>query len=297
MASFSKMGVWPTGYFRSYSAWLLRNRREVASRISVINAEISRIGLVTVSYQLEEPDGDGNIKATEHKIGFAVTKNTSLERLVQAYVAQGGNPMDISPFLMPDATEVLEVKEDGTFVVAESYPYGGVIAPRSTNYNEPTPKEGETTGYEQDQGGMPRHSGYAPARQGGRVDRGSYDSDTVVRYMHQMRSWANQAIKERVQDMEARIIKLCDLREQLTKERDEVLMQAFGGALTGVATFDETRFTPSLRVQCLVQDMYETLYQTDEDGLLTGFTPRKDLAFLRFTFEDTANEIVQDSKG
>ena len=296
MASFTKMGVWPAGYFRSYSSWLLRNRREVSARIATINAEVIRIGHVTVSYRTEK-DADGNIKATEDRTGFTVTRNSSLERLIRAYIANGGNPMDISPFLHPDSTEVLDEREDGAFIVSEKYPYGGVIAPRSVDTNDPVPKKGETTGYDQSRGGMPRHSGYAPARQGGRVDRGAYDSNTVVRYMHQMRAWANQTIKERLQDIEWRIIKLCDLREQLERERDDVLMQAFGGALVGVASFDEDRFTPSLRVQNLVQDMYEVLYEKDADGSVRGFKPRQDIAFLRFSFDDTGSEILRDSRG
>ena len=296
MASFAKMGVWPVGYFRSYSSWLLRNRREVAARIATINAEVIRIGMVTVSYQTEK-DAEGNIRATEDRAGFTVTKNSSLERLIRAYVAQGGNPTDISPFLHPDATEVIEEKEDGTFIVSEKDPYGGIIAPRSVDTNDPVPKQGERTGYEQGSGGMPRHSGYAPARQGGRIDRGAYDSNTIVRYMHQMRAWANQTIKERVQDIEWRIIKLCDLREQLERERDDVLMQAFGGALIGLSTFDEDRFTPSFRVQSMVQDMYEVLYEKDADGFVSNFKARQDLSFLRFTFEDTGSETMRDSKG
>jgi len=296
MASFSKMGVWPVGYFRSYSSWLLRNRREVAARIATINAETARIGQVIVTYRRTK-DAEGNTKATEERVGFNVTKNSSLERLLRAYVAGGGNPMDISPFMYPDGTEVLEEKDDGTLIVSERYPYGGIIAPRSVDTNDPVPKAGERTGYEQFYGGMPRHSGYAPARQGGRLDRGIYDSNTVVRSMHQMRSWANQTIRERLQDIEWRIIKLCDLREQLDRERDDVLMQAFGGALTGVSSFDEERFTPSLRVQNLIQDMYEILYEKDEDGLVSSFTPRQDLAFLRFTFDDTGDEMLRDSMG
>jgi hypothetical protein len=43
--SFSKLGgPWPVGYYRATSSWLLRNRKGLAARIGVINAEINRIG-------------------------------------------------------------------------------------------------------------------------------------------------------------------------------------------------------------------------------------------------------------
>jgi len=290
MATFSRMGAFPVGYFRAFSSWLLRNRVEVSPRIAVINAELVRIGSVTVTYATKE-DADGSTRATEDRKGFSVTRNSSLERLCRAYVVNGGNPYDISSFMYPDATEIISENEDGSFVVVESYPYGGVVAPRSAEYNEPIPVEGKATGYEQYKGGMPRHSGYYAARQGGRTDRGSYDSNTVVRYMHQMRSWVNQTIKQRLQDIEWRIIKLCDLREQLLKERDEVLMQAFGGALQGVATFDDERFTSSLRVQNLIQDMDELLYDVDEDGAVQGYSPGGMSGFHPFTFDDVSSEV------
>lgn len=291
MASFSKMAVFPVGYFRATSSWLLRNRRSVAARIRAINAELERIGFVTVTYRTEEKDG--SIWATEDRTGFAVTKNSSLERLCRAYIANGGNPLDISPFLHPDGTEVISENPDGTANVKETYPYGGIIAPISANPNEPLPKEGSTTGFESDRGGFIRSDGYDPGRQGGRKSRGDYDSDTIVRYLYQIRSWADQDIKERVQDIEARIIKLCDLQEQLLTERDEVLVQAFGGdnVLSGVGPLDEDRFPGELRVQALIQDMYVMLYRTDEDGAVGSFRGNDNIGFLKFTFDDKPSEL------
>jgi hypothetical protein len=114
--------------------------------------------------------------------------------------------------------------------------------------------------------------------------------------MHQIRSWANQDIKERLLDIEWRIIKLCDLREQLEKERDEVLVQAFGGVLTGVGSLDETRFDPSLRMQGLVQDLYSTLYVA-QDTVDQSFRANDNVGFLQFTFDDVPSESLRDSLG
>jgi len=294
MASFSKMAVFPVGYFRGFSSWLLRNRRSVAARIRAINAELGRIGFITVTYRTEEKEG--STLATEDRTGFSVTKNSSLERLVRAYIANGGNPLDISPFMHPDGTTVnADLDNNGEIDVTEQYPHDGIIAPISTNPNEPLPKEGSTTGFESDRGGFARSDDYYPGRQGGRKSRGDFDSNTVVRTMHKIRGWANQDIKERLQEIEARIIKLCDLREQLIVERDEVLIQAFGGTnvLAGVGPLDDARFPGELRVQTLIQDMYGLLYQSEPDGTVRAYSGKDDLGFLKFTFPDKTSEYTR----
>jgi len=290
MASFQKLGVWPVGYFRAFSSWLLRERRSISARVSAINAEIERIGFITMYYASVTEEGKTTL--TEQRVGFGVTAGSSLERLCQAYVVQGGNPFDISPFMYPDSTEVLEANAVGNASKSvERYPHGGVIAPKSVEYNNPSPKTGENSGFGEYQGGYLNTDRYYADRMGGRMSRGAFDSDTIVRYMHSMRRWVNQAIKERVQDIEWRIIKLCDLREQLLKERDETLVAAFGGALSGVADFNKSRFSVDLQMQNLVQDMYERLYDTERDGTVRSFSATHPVAFLNFTFEDKPSEI------
>lgn len=290
MASFQKLAVWPVGYFRAYSSWLLRNRRTISARITAINAEITRIGFITVYYASNTVDGKTTL--TEQRVGFGVTEGSSLERLCRAYVAQGGNPLDISPFMYPDSTQVLEADARGNATQSvQRYPHGGVVAPKSVEYNDPQPKEGTNSGFGEYQGGYLNTDRYYPARMGGRMSRGAFDSNTIVRYMHTMRRWANQEIKERVQDIEWRIIKLCDLREQLLHERDEALVAAFGGALTGVGEFDEDRFNRDLQVQNLVQDMYQQLYDVESDGTVRAFKAAPRVAFLNFTFDDEPSEI------
>ena len=293
MASFSKMAVWPVGYFRAYSSWLLRNRRAVAGRLKAIEAELARIGDITVIYRTEEKDG--NTVATEERVGFGVTKNSSLERLVRAYIANGGNPLDISPFLKPNSREVIPEDGDVAAKTKDIYPFGGLMAPMSANPDEPLPIAGKDTGYGANRGGFMPSDGYDPGRQGGKVNRGSWDSDLFVRYMHQMRSWANQDIKERVQEIEARILKLCDLHEQLEKERDYVLKQAFGGALSGGLSkpLDENLFDGGLRVQVIVQDFYNLLYETDETGKVTAYKANDNAKLLPFTFEDAPSEVTR----
>jgi hypothetical protein len=289
MASFDKLGVWPVGYFRAYSSWLLRTRKEVSARIAMINTEIERIGFVTVYYADAEQTVDGQRKKTEVRTGISVTPNSNLCRLLQAYIANGGNPLDISPFSYPDSVQVLETDAEGNPTsVIERYPHAGVMAPMSANPTDPIQGPGES-GYSAYPGGFIRGDRYFPARQGGRMSPGSFPRDSVVQTMQQIRGWANQEIKERLQDIEWRIVKQCDLREQLVKERDEVLVQAFGGVLAGVGSLDEERFDPTLRVQNLVQDMYALLYPMDGDTV-QSFSPEEANAFLVFTFPDLPSE-------
>lgn len=290
MASFAKLSVWPVGYFRAYSSWLLQARRELSARLSVLNAEIERIGFIKVYYRMVETPNGGR-QVTEERVGVSVTENSNVERLLRAYIAQGGNPFDISPFQMPDYQEIVDISENGNPIVGDTYPHGGVVAPKSVNANSPA---GETngTGFGSYQGGFLETDHYYPARQGGRIDIRDL---TIARTMNHIRAWSNQEIKERLQDIEWRIIKQMDLREQLMKERDEVLMQAFGGVSTALPIFDEDRFDPNLRVQVAVSDMYSLLYEM-EGETVRSFSPNNSVGFMDFTFPDAVSEI-RDSLG
>lgn len=263
MSSFSKLSAFPAGYFRASNSWLLRNRKEISKRTAVIQAEIERIGTVTVTYDTQTVNG--SVRRTENRTGFSVTPNSSLGKLVRAYITQGGNPNDISPFMHPDTTQIIDFDANGNPITQEQYPYGGVAAPMSASPDEPVPQAGQS-GFTAFPGGYVRLNAYLPARQGGRQDPGGVDHDALVSSMHHMRNWAKQDIDERLRRLEWQIIKLCDLREQLIQERDEVLVQAFGGAQSGVGAFDPDRFNPAMQVQNLTQDMYDLIYPKDGDG-------------------------------
>jgi hypothetical protein len=305
--TFDKTSTWPIGYFRACTSWLLNNRRDIPKRISVINAELKRIGTITVTYRTVQQEG--NTIATEERTGLAVTHGSSLGRLVQAYIAQGGNPLDISSFAYTTGTYVPEVDLDGNATVQEKYPHGGVVAPISVNYNDPVPtpvdkdnpqaSDDKDTGFGTYQGGYLRTDRYYPARQGGKMSRGGTDANIVTKTFNQIRSWANQDIKERLQDIEWRIIKLCDLSEQLTKERDEILVQALGGGSTDtVDKLDPERFNPGLQIQVLIQDMNKILFDVDEKGAVPSYgQPNENLNYLGFTFEDVPSEATRDAMG
>ena len=296
MSSFTKMAAFPVGYFRATSQWLLRERRDVVSRVGVISAEMTRIGFVKMYYRVID-DGD-NVITTEQRLGFSVTKNSNLSRLMQAYIATGGNPFNVSGFLHPDET-TWEEGADLEGVRKQRYPHGGVVAPKSVDYNNPLPETGtdvdgesivEKSGYEGYEGGYIESAGYMPGRMGGRIDRGAWDSNTIVRLMHDTRRWNNQAIKRRLHDMEARIIKQSDCWEQLRKERDEVLIEAFGGTLLGFPTLDEAMHDPKRLCQALIADMYSLLFKTDESGVPESFAPNDQIGYLFFAVKDAPED-------
>jgi len=283
MSSFDKMVTWPIGYYRSTTSWLLRNRKEIGARISTIRAEIERIGIVSVGYEASTSE-DG--EKTETRSSISVTSDSNVGRLMQAYVANGGNPFDISPFMYPQ----------------DSFPHGGVVFPQSVDDHEdhlPVMIEDGTvdSGYGASQGGWLKTDRYYAPRQGGKMDQGAYDSDTIVTGMHQVRKWANQEIKERLQDMEWRIMKQCDLREQLTHEADDILIEAFGGVLSGVDEPDDGRFDSNLLVQNVIQEMYQLIYQTGESGLVSSFAPNPLVPLYGFTFKNVESEMNRFEMG
>jgi hypothetical protein len=272
------MAEWPVGYFRSYSGWLLRHRRTVPARVSTLNAEIQRIGFIKVDYRTVNTT-DGDIKS-EDKMGFSVTAGSSLEKLLQAYIANGGNPLSISGFMHPQSTSI-DVDGNGEGTKSEQYPNSGVVFPLSGDPNDPLSSDTDT-GYGASQAGMLDTYRYYPARQGTRLSPGAYDHGSVVKSMHHMRAWANQDIKE-MNDMESRIIKLCDLREQLIQERDVILVQAFGGVLPGVQDLKNDQFDSNLLVQNIYQDMANLVFKAAPSGV-TLLPTHKDDEFLPFTF-------------
>jgi hypothetical protein len=303
VSSFTRMSQFPVGYFRSTCSWLLRHRRTVARRIHTLNAEVDRIGFVTVTYVTKQ-EGD-NIKATEIRQSISVTPGSTLEKLVMAYMANGGNPFDISPFAMPDYTRVIGIDAEGEPVTAQRYFEGGVLAPRSASYDEPTPQIGEDeegnqvveeTGFGAYPGGMPRSARANAPRMGGRMDPSHARWGEIVSTMDHVRNWANQDIRQILTDIEWRIIKQMDLREQLEHERDDVLQQAFGAVLDDL-TFDERSMNPDLGMSSVVQAMNEMLFFTTDAGKVYSYDMYPPAGDLGCVFPTDISEANRDAKG
>lgn len=268
---FGWLGTFRQGQWQAYRTFVLNERRDVGRRMAVIQAELARIGEVTVEFGTQE---DGTV--TEERVGFSVTEGSSLEKLLRAYIAQGGNPFDISLFLTPDSTFLTNEDDDDSEV--QTQPYGGVIYPKSGTY-------GVGTTYE---GGFLVVKKYWPARTGGQRE---LQDSTVAAAVDLSRRWVNQTIAERVHDLEARIIKLCDLREQLLQELDALTM-AVGGTAGDIPKLDEDFYSPDLGVAKIVAAIDSIFYETtngvpdfstineevmqDYQSLLTDISPDED---------------------
>lgn len=271
--SFGWTGFFRQGAYRAFRTFILNQRRDVVARLTTINAELARIGEIQIVYEVSATDPN---RVTERRIGFNVTPNTSIEHLVRAYIAQGGNVMDISMFLTPDSVVVAEEPEspitqpDGTGAETtpsssfrDTQPYGGIASSQSTD-----PLAGGLyTG-----GWLPMWR-YPPRRFGNTVSYTAASAD-MTRTVHAARGWVTQEIKTLRNDLEARIIKLMDLREQLKKERDELLPTAVGGCIPDLHWSAE-EFSTSHNVATIV-DQFDAVFYPEvlPDGSRDFTRPR-----------------------
>lgn len=250
--SFGFLGLFREGAWQSFRSFVLQQRRDVPKRVRAINAELERIGFVRVSYARSDPNNPSS-PATEERTRFFVQEGTSLGRLFQAYVALGGNPFDISMFMYPDSliqTDTDSTSGDQSPILSNEYPYGGMTWPVSS---EPG-RGGTYTG-----GWLPLWR-YPPRRTGSRATLAT-EMSNVAFSMDRARSWVQQEIGER-HKLEAQILKLCDLAEQLTRERDEIIPQAVGGTVSTIP-FDGT---DSHHVVSIVSDYDAVFYAAAANG-------------------------------
>ena len=248
--AFGWLGTFRQGSWQAYRRFILEERRDVSARLAVIDAELTRIGKVTTFYR-KSTDAEGKTTVSEERVGFAVDPASSLGKLMQVYVAMGGNPFDISLFLKPDAAVLLDSTDDENLQGADVQPHGGVVSPQSASY---------TSGGVY-QGGWATIKKYIPARTGGRTYIADSTDATLV---DQSRRWASQEIRFKRNDLEARIIKLCDLREQLQEEQDRITW-AVAGVVPDVPVVDGDQFTPELTTANIVATIDGLFYET-EDG-------------------------------
>lgn len=262
--SFGWTGFAREGAYREFRTFVLNERRDVLARLRAINAELVRIGEIRVLYGRSD-EGDPDSPMTERRIGLEVAPNTSLERLLQAYIAMGGNPFSISMFLIPDSFRIVSTTtaEDGTETVElrESQPYGGILSPRTA---DPV-QSGLYTG-----GWLPLWR-YPPRKFGSNVTYVS-ESAEMTTTIHAAREWVTKEIRTKRNDLEARILKLCDLREQLLKERDEILPTAVGGVISDLPYGED--FAISFNVSSIVNSIDQILYPLNDEGQYNFSTPR-----------------------
>ena len=274
---FGWLGTFRNGQWNSYRSFVLRERADVSARLSVIQAELERIGSVYVSYRMST---DGSGTCTEERTGFAVSENSSLEKLIRAYTVAGGNPFDISLFLVPDS--VILVDDDDPSTAVQTQPYGGVVAPKT---GDPAIN---ATFYE---GGYLHITKYAPARTDGKNIHDSNAAASIIR----SRMWVNQVIDERIHSLESRIIKLCDLREQLLQER-ELIESTLWGTVDGIAVPDAEVYDINQSLSVIVAAIDAIFYITDADGYVLQVLNEEKLAgnpnLMTDILPDEANTIL-----
>ena len=210
--AFSWLGMFGAHDYMHLRQFLLEELRSVSSRAIQIDAEVTRIGRANIVW-----DTDENGNATETRIGFVVgpSINTTLGKLMRAYVAQGGNPFDICMYLNPEKGVNFTANEDGSIKYLQ--PYGGLITVKT--------RENTKAGF--DAGGELIYPNNPRLRIGKAVAQDR--AEPVASQIASARGWANQAIREKRSDLEWQIVKMLDLSEQLVTERRQVLGQAVEG--------------------------------------------------------------------
>jgi hypothetical protein len=248
------------GSWLEFRRFVLLQRQNVSTRIEYINKELERIGSVRVLF---ETVGEGeDRRVTEKRVGLEVDASSSLGKLIKAYVAQGGNPFDISMFLQPDSYDWVEreggeaasedialVNGDGqpfNFYKQYNQPYGGVLAPRTAGPSES--EQIDTAGW------LPIWK-YEPRKLGSRNQSIYPRADEIGGVIYHARKWVTQEIAHLRNNIEAKIIKLCDLREQLMLERDDILFNALSGTVAGLQPFNPNNQLEELHLSHIVTNI------------------------------------------
>ena len=277
---FNYLGTMRAAQWQAFRNWTLNERKALTARTRVIDAELRRIGRITVVYdrvtQVVQTASGAEREVTtvnEKRTGFIVSAGSTLEKLVQAYVAVGGNPMSISMWLQPDEvqwTTTMDPVDDPEKNRNEAFndnnvtssppdqPYYGVIAPRSSDTYGP--RSGSR--YE---GGLPTFI-RDPQTLAGRYFSESDASTKIQTRTDYMRRWVQQSISE-LANLEHRIMKVMDLREQLQKERNDIVQQAVGGSVEDYPIApDQSRFARILHITSSVTAMDRVFYNLNEQG-------------------------------
>ena len=260
------------GQWLEFRRFVLLQRQNVPQRINYINKELQRIGNVRILY---ETIGEGeNRKVTEKRVGLELEANSSLGKLMKAYIAQGGNPFDISMFLVPDSYDWVEREEgeqnsnedenltdsEGRSVniyKKQTMPYGGVLSPRTATVEES--EQLDTAGW------LPLWK-YEPRRLGDRNQSIYPKADEIGGVIYHARKWVTQEIAHLRNNIEARIIKLCDLREQLLLERDDILFNALSGTIAGLKPYNPDEQLEELHLSHIVTNIDLNYFEARDLG-------------------------------
>ena len=285
--SFGWLGSFRQTQWREFRSFALKERKSANARLAVLDADIQRIGEITMFYARRSSlvDSRGELSVadavTEVRTGFSVSPGSSLEKLLIAYIVLGGNPGDISLFLKPDRVEFqseidpsedpnvdpsVQINDIAVPDVNNEQPHFGMIAPESDNRGIGGA----------DRGGWLEWGRYPFARIGRIINLSDADGK-IANQVDYARRWVNPAIQERRNNLESKIIKLMDLKEQLQDERDKILMQAIGGTITGLPIPDPREFHSNLHLVKIVESLDGIFYLKKRRAERTGSLSETDL--------------------
>lgn len=190
------------GSWQAFRKFALEEHQDFDRRTNEIDRQVALIGKISVFYKTDTETQE----VTQIREAIYVEEGTSIHKLCMAYVAHGGNILDISMFLDPSLT--YQRGEE----LKHQHPLGGVISPLSGS-------AGETT-FSGNWVGLDKHYYWkvgkaeipAPVlrKTGSRIQRVRLSIEKEI-----------QAKRNRIEE---KIIKLCDLREQLLKEKAYIEM-------------------------------------------------------------------------
>lgn len=248
--AFGWLGLFATHQYLALRDYLLQELRSVGSMALQIDTELERIGYASIIWEEDE-----NGSATEKRLGMIISpQNSSLGKLMKAYIAKGGNPFDICDYLVPDeGVEFVYNGESDELEMKFNQPYGGVASVRT--------RESPTEGF--DEGGELIYGKNFRLRAGKeiRMDR----AEVVGGRIAGARAWANQGIKEKRNDLEWRIVKLLDLSDQLQNERKERLLHDVSGMIDDVALEETDSYQHTLKAH--IETIDRIIFQLDENAV------------------------------
>jgi len=235
MPSFSYQGTFREGQWRAFRTFVLQERRDFSSRAGVIASEIKRIGRVALLFA-RDPTTE---KVTQERFGIMVIgqPNSSIGKLLTAYCALGGNPLDISLFLWPD-----DSTQPGT----------GYAFPKGFSYSLQGQEADEDSNIDK----------FKPSRIGGTRET---PTDLSSRNMGLAKQAFVQEMYHKRILLEERILKLSDLVGQLDQER-VLMVQAQGRGSLGSEQWTPEKYNKDHSVPCLVYLFDSTFGIAEADG-------------------------------
>lgn len=241
MPSFSSIDTMRFTQWRVLRQFVLEERRDAGAREAMILAEQKRIGKVRILYGRDEETGEVN--QVRQGIVIDGAPDCALAKLVQAYVALGGNPFDISLFLYSNDDES---------------PGKGFAYPKGMSYSMQGQERDSDSNIEK----------YKPSRIGGTRET---QSEIIAANMTLLRRWTTKEMYYKRIRLEERIIKLSDLYEQLEQERVMLVGAVQGQGMRAI--YDTDKYQDSHTVPVLVYTIDSIWNQPDEDGRVPVTNP------------------------